>query len=161
MEVQMTTALSLWLHDLATIVLIGHYLLFALVYQPVMKQDLDETQAARLVKKIFKRMRLWLGLALLVFLVTGVLLMFANPNYLGVGNFGNSWSILMVIKHIVVIAIIALDFWVQRVMTAGAMEQKGLFALLYARFSGLPRLIQTQALLGTLVLLLTAFARIG
>ncbi len=155
------TSLALWLHDLATAVLIGHYLLLVLVYLPLMASEFQAAEMSRLLGKVNHRVQPWMGLSLLIFMATGILLMFADPNYLGVGNFGNSWSIFMVLKHIVVIGMIAVAFWITT-LTRPAMTVK------IAAYNPHPpilyrmsAMIKTQAVLGVLVLFLTAVARMG
>ena len=155
------TSFALWLHDLATVILIGHYLLIGLVYLPLMASEFQAAEMSRLLSKVNQRVQPWMGLSLLIFIGTGTLLMFASPNYLGVGNFGNSWSIFMVLKHMVVIGMIAVAFWITT-LTRPAMTVK-LAAynphppILY-RMSAM---IKLQAALGVLVLFLTGLARMG
>jgi ABC-type thiamin/hydroxymethylpyrimidine transport system permease subunit len=57
--------------------------------------------------------------SLLAFIVTGIYLMLADPNYLGVGNFSNPWSILMLVKRLVVMAMLALGFWFNAILRLG------------------------------------------
>lgn len=153
------TAISLWLHDMATVLLIGHYLLLVLVYLPLLKSEFQSTQVQQFLQKITQRIQPWLGVALLIFLATGILLMLVNPNYLGVGNFGNQWSILMVLKHIMVIGMVALAFWIG-MLTRPAMAQRTAAYNPHPPFIfHITNIIQLQAVLGVLVLLMTGFAR--
>ena len=85
---QILIALSVWLHALGTVVLIGHYLLLSVIYLPVLQRTTE-----RLLSEISKRSRPWMYASLLIFMVTGIYLMFADPNYLGFGNFGNVWGV--------------------------------------------------------------------
>src|SRR5512138_2379539 len=100
------TALSFWLHSLAMTVFIGHYLLLALIYLPAMRQTpLDVT--GPILSGISRKSRLWMYASLVVFMLTGIVLMFADPNYMGVGNFSNIWSTMMLVKHILILVMIA------------------------------------------------------
>jgi uncharacterized membrane protein len=155
------TSFALWLHDLATVILIGHYLLLVLVYLPLMASEFQAAEMSRLLGKVNQCVQPWMGLSLLIFMATGILLMFADPNYLGVGNFGNSWSILMVLKHMVVIGMIAVAFWITTLTRPAMMVKLATYnphpPILY-RMSAM---IKTQAALGVLVLFLTGLARMG
>ena len=146
-------AISIWLHNIGTIVLIGHYLLLSLLYIPVLKNE-----KATILSEISKRSRLWMYVSLLIFAVTGTYLTFADPNYLGFANFGNVWGILMLIKHLLILGMIALGFWFNAILRVGSMmrsnngaEQAMLRFRLYANL---------MAISGVLVLLLTALAQV-
>jgi uncharacterized membrane protein len=149
---QALTALSLWLHALATVVFIGHYVLLSLVYIPALANG-DGTGLAR----ISKRSRPWLYTALLIFIVTGIYLMVADPNYLGLGNFGNTWGVMMLTKHVLVGAMIIIGFWFNAIMRVGPMLVSNTRAAeAAARFR---RHANLMASLGAVVLLLTAIAQ--
>src|SRR5512147_358051 len=96
---QILIALSTWLHALATIVLIGHYLLLSVIYLPVLAKNNGPA-----LSEISKRSRSWLYIALLVFAVTGTYLMLIDSGYLGFMNFSNFWGMMMFTKHILVFA---------------------------------------------------------
>jgi uncharacterized membrane protein len=147
-------ALSTWLHAAATVVLIGHYLLLALIYLPVLAH---EKGGGVVLSAISRRSRAWLYASLLVFAVTGVHLTVADANYLSLGNFGNPWSILMLVKHVLVLAMIALGIWFNAVLRVGpamSSDVRGKQAI--ASFSLYARLM---AGIGLIVLLLTAIAQ--
>jgi putative copper export protein len=96
-----------------------------------------------------------LGGALLVFIVTGTHLMLTNENYLGLGNFfGNLWSILIIIKHVIVLAFLALGIIAERIYVPQISDEK-------------PEILQRYRLslygnlaLGVLILLLTSIAQV-
>jgi uncharacterized membrane protein len=149
---QILVALSVWLHALATVLLIGHYLLLSVIYLPVLSNNRTA------LSEISKRSRRWMYASLLVFMLTGIYLMFADPNYLGVGDFGNVWSIMMLIKHLLIVGMIGLGFWFNAILRVGPMMSSNHSAELGIRrfrlFSNL------MAISGVLVLLLTAFAQV-
>jgi len=154
---QTLTPLSYWLHALATVVLIGHYLLFALIYLPVFKNNQANPMSGTILSEISNRSRGWLYVALLVFIITGIYLLLTNPNYLGLGNFGNTWSILMLVKHIIVVGMLIAGFWFNAIKRVGAEARtnpdpsRALAPFsLYAKF---------MAIAGVLVLLLTAVSQ--
>ena len=150
---QILIALSVWLHALGTVVLIGHYLLLSGLYLPVLTR-----YKGNILSEISKRSRSWMYASLLIFMVTGIILMFADPNYLGVGNFSNVWGVMMLVKHILVVGMIGLGFWFNAILRVGPMMGSNNSADLGIRrfrlYSNL------MAISGVLVLLLTALAQV-
>jgi uncharacterized membrane protein len=149
---QNLTALSLWLHALATVVLIGHYLLLSVIYLPVLAKNNGTA-----LSEISKRSRPWMYTSLLIFIVTGVYLMFADPNYLGVGDFGNFWSVMMLVKHLLIFGMIGLGFWFNAFLRVGPMMASNNNAELGIR--RFRTYSNWMAILGVLVLLLTALSQ--
>ncbi len=153
--------LSVWLHGLATVVLIGYFLVLSLVYLPYLRTQLSDLEIGTVLDGVTQRVRPWLWASLLVFVVTGAFLMFGNANYLGVGRFGNTWSVLMLVKHALVLAIVGLWVWLgmalKRERIVGAKD-------LRAHFEGLRRIgliVNATSACGALVLLLTAAAQVA
>lgn len=150
---QFLIALSVWLHALATVVLIGHYLLLSFIYLPVLEKD-----GGMFLSEISKRSRSWLYASLLVFVVTGTYLMLIDSGYLGFMNFGNFWGIVMLLKHILVFGMIGLGFWYNAFLRVGPMMASNNSAELgIRRFRMYSNLM---AISGVLVLLLTALAQV-
>ncbi len=151
------TALSFWLHSLAMTVFIGHYLLLALIYLPAMrKNELDVI--GPILSAISRQSRLWMYASLVVFMITGIYLMFADPNYLGVGNFGNIWSIMMLVKHILIVVMIGAGFWFNAIWRVGPMlSSRNGAELAYGRFK---LYVSIMAVSSVLVLLLTSVSQI-
>jgi uncharacterized membrane protein len=150
---QILIALSVWLHALATVVLIGHYLLLSTIYLPV----LEKKDGASL-SEISKRSRTWLYASLVIFILTGTYLMLIDSGYLGFMNFGNFWGIVMLLKHVLIIGMIALGFWFNAVLRVGPMMSSNNSAELgIRRFRSYSNLM---TIAGVLVLLLTALAQV-
>jgi putative copper export protein len=96
-------------------------------------------------------------LSLIVFAVTGTYLTIADPNYLGIGNFGNIWGILMLVKHILIVGMIVIGFWYNAILRVGPLMSSNTGAdQALARFGLYSKLM---AVSGVLVLLLTALAQ--
>ncbi len=154
---QFLMAISTLLHNLATIVFIGHYLLLAAIYVPALVADPAHT-AGPVLTTISKRSRGWLYAALIVFAVTGAYLTLMDPNYKGLGNFNSPWAVAMLVKHVVVLVMVALGFWYNAVLRVGPMAttpnqpEAGV-----ARFRSH---VNLMAGLGLLVLVLTAFSQV-
>jgi uncharacterized membrane protein len=145
-------ALSYWLHALATVIFIGHFVLLAVMYLPA----LADTPAA--LSAISKRSRIWMYASLLVFTITGVYLMFVDPNYLGIGKFDNFWSVMMLIKHLLIVGMIGMGFWFNTIMRVGPLMSSNTGAVqAVARFRWY---VNAMAICGVLVLLLTALAQV-
>ncbi len=154
---QILIPLSFWLHSLATVTFIGHYVLLAVIYLPAMKNtSLDVT--GPILSQISKQSRRWMYVSLLTFMVTGVYLMFADPNYLGVGDFGNFWSMMMLVKHLLIVVMIGAGFFFNAILRVGPLLSSNNGAeQSYKRFKLFTNIM---AISGVLVLLLTAFAQI-
>jgi len=151
---QFLIAVSLWLHALATVVLIGHYFLLSVIYLPVLEKNNGIA-----LSEISKRSRSWLYISLVTFMVTGVYLTFVDPNYLGVGNFGNLWSVMMLVKHLLIVGMIGLGFWFNAFLRVGPMMASNNNAELGIR--RFRTYSNWMAILGVWVLLLTALAQMG
>ena len=149
---QIRISLSVWLHAVGTVILIGHYFLLSVIYLPVLEQN-----GGAFLSQISKRSRPWMYASLLIFMVTGSYLTFADPNYLEVGGFGNPWAVLMLIKHVLIVAMIGMGFVFNGLLRVGPMMSSNNSAQLSIRrfrlYSNL------MAISGLLVLLLTAFAQ--
>lgn len=149
---QILIGLSTWLHALATIVFIGHYLLLSLIYIPVLEKN---DRAA--LSEISKRSRPWLYISLVVFAITGTHLMLIDSEYLGFMKFTNFWGVMMFTKHILVFAMLALGFWYNAILRVGPMMVSNNNAELgvkrFRQYSNL------MSIFGVLILLLTALAQ--
>ena len=149
---QILIALSIWLHALGTVILIGHYLLLSVIYLPALEKD-----GGVFLSQISKRSRPWMYISLVIFMITGIYLMFVNPDYLGVGNFGNLWSVMMLVKHLLIVGMIGLGFWYNAFLRVGPMMASSNNAELGIRrfrlYSNL------MAIAGVWVLLFTAIAQ--
>jgi uncharacterized membrane protein len=151
------TTLSFWLHSIAMTIFIGHYLLLAVIQLPAMRNSTLEVTGP-ILSAISKQSRRWMYASLVVFMLTGIYLMFADPNYLGVGDFGNFWSVMMLVKHILVLVMIAAGFWFNAIWRVGPMlSSRNSAELAYGRFK---LYVNIMAVSGVLVLLLTALAQI-
>ena len=149
---QIIIALCVWLHALATVVFVGHYLLLSGIYLPILEKN-----SGTILSEISKRSRSWLYVSLGIFLLTGTYLMLIDPGYLGFMKFSNFWGIVMVLKHILVLGMIALGFWFNAILRVGPMMGSNNSAELgIRRFRSYSNLM---AILGVLVLLLTALAQ--
>jgi uncharacterized membrane protein len=149
-------ALSAWLHVLATIVMIGYFLFASLIYLPVFERQMKANALRDLLEQVSARLRPYFGGSLLIFLVTGTHLMLINESYLGLGNFfATPWSILIVIKHVLVVPFLALAVFSERAFLRQISDQKP-EALKQFRWA-----LNINTILGVVILLLTSIAQAG
>lgn len=147
---QVFISLSSWLHALATVVFIGHFVLLAGIYLPALSKD------GAALSEISKRSRFWMYAALIVFTITGTHLMLIDPDYFGFMNFGNLWGIVMLVKHILVLVMIGLGFWYNAIHRVGPLMSSNSPEKAIVRFRNHTHMM---AVCGVLVLLLTALAQ--
>jgi len=151
-------SISYWLHVLATVLFIGHYLLLSLIYLPVLSiMDLSAGIGTAL-SEISKRSRGWMYASLAVFIVTGIYLMIVNPSYMGVGNFSNPWAILMLVKHLIIVVMIGMGFWFNAIQRVGPLMSSNTGA--QHAFEQFRWYSNAMAICGVGVLLLTALAQV-
>jgi len=151
------STLSYWLHSLATVIFIGHYLLLALIYLPALSKQELVNSAGAVLSEFSKRSRVWLYISLFIFLITGTYLTFVDQNYLGIGKFGNPWAVLMLIKHILILGMIGMGFWYNGLMRVGPLMSSNTGSVqAVSRFQQYSRLM---AVSGILILLLTAISQ--
>lgn len=147
-------ALSYWTHVLATVIFVGHYLLLALIYLPVLSKNEDGSA----LSEISKRSRPWLYASMITLAITGTYLTIADSNYLGLGKFGNFWGVMMLVKHILIVGILLTGFWFNSIMRVGPLMSSNTgSAQAITRFRWYNN---AMAISGVLVLLLTALAQV-
>jgi len=144
--------LSNWFHTLATVIFIGHFVLLAVVYLPALAEN------PAILSSISKRSRPLMYTSILVFILTGIYLMFVDPNYLGFADFGNFWGIVMLVKHILVLAMIGMGFWFNAILRVGPQMSSNTGAAM--ALSSFRWYVIAMAICGVLVLLLTALAQV-
>ncbi len=160
-------ALSFWLHMLATVVWLGGLAALALLVLPVARRTLKPADFAAWLVGLNSRLDPlgWFALGLLT--ATGLTQMDANPNYTGFLQLSNPWSQAICAKHIVFLGMIAVSAY----LTWGVAPALGRAALRRAKgvknpgdeavLSRFQRLIVLNLVLGFLVLVFTALARVS
>ncbi|MGE5071999.1 MAG: CopD family protein [Anaerolineae bacterium] len=149
-------AVSTWLHVVATIVFIGYYLFTGLIYLPVLQRHMQAEALRCVLEQVSARLRPFFGGSLLIFLITGTYLMLINQSYLGLGNFfANPWSVLIIVKHVLVLAFLALAVFSERAFLGQISDTKPQ-ALKQFRLA-----VNATTVLGMLIVLLTSLAQAG
>ncbi len=154
---QLLMVISGWLHSVAALVFVGHYLLLALIYLPVLGREETLKTTGPMLSDISKRSRVWLYISMLVFFITGVYLTFVDPNYRGIGNFSNPWAMLMLVKHILILGMVLIGFWFNAILRVGPLMSSNTGAA--QALAGFRRYVNWMTIAGVAVLLLTAFSQ--
>ena len=156
-------AASYALHLVATVIWIGGLASLAFLASPLLARlPASEREAARHVSARRFVPLAWLCLA--TFVVTGLTQMSANPGYAGLLVVRDSWSAAILVKHLVVglmAVVLAYQTWIlyprlERI--ALGLDAHDIVKLVRWRRLDL-HLLRLSAILGLLVLLLTAIAR--
>jgi putative copper export protein len=151
------------LHLVATAVWIGG-LTFLAFFAPGLLQRLLARERASAFDASVRRFLPLAWLSLAIFVGTGLLQMSANPNYQGLLVVHNTWAAAILAKHLVVAAMVVLmayQTWVvrarlERLALGLRTDEPGAVERLRRQES---RLIRASAVLGFVVLVLTAIAR--
>jgi uncharacterized membrane protein len=155
---QILLAFSTWLHSLATVVFIGHFVLLSWIYLPALTCNGLDAAAAAASSEISRRSRPWMYASLVVFAITGVHLMASDSKYLGIGNFGNAWGLLMLFKHLIILGMVVMGFWFNAILRMGpALSWSTSPEIALSRYG---RYSHAMAIAGVLVLLMTAAAQL-
>ncbi|MCL4249621.1 MAG: CopD family protein [Anaerolineae bacterium] len=159
-------ALSYFIHLVATVVWIGGLVILTVLVIPEARRALAENPALlTLMTRLRKRFTPLSNLSLALLIATGMFQMAGDPNYQGMLQFNNQWSIAILLKHIAVIGMVAVGLVLQLV-TIPALERA---TFMLERGKGNPadherlrrhevRLTWINLLLGIAVLGFTAWA---
>jgi uncharacterized membrane protein len=116
-----------WLHLFAMVIWFGGFFTNILVLVPSLKESLEPAAMGPFMGTFSKRFRRLVYLSIVVLLVTGVVMLLLNKEYLGLLDLGNEWSILMLIKHIFVLTMIGIAVYMFEVVfpKIGRLAAKG------------------------------------
>ena len=116
-------ALSYFIHLVATVVWIGGLVILTVLVIPEARRALAENPALlTLMTRLRKRFTPLSNLSLALLIATGMFQMAGDPNYQGMLQFNNQWSIAILLKHIAVIGMVAVGLVLQLV-TIPALER--------------------------------------
>lgn len=157
--------IAYWLHMLATTVWIGGIATLVLLVLPVAKEKLAPLDYGSLLESLKRRLDPLAWLSLAVLLGTGMFQMSASPNYEGFLAITNTWSIAIMVKHVLFLLVIAVSVYLTWFLIPAQRRQ----ALLRARGKDTPEaerienrdiwLQRVNLILAILILALTALAR--
>jgi len=107
-------AISLFFHLLATAIWIGGLLITTLLVWPEMRRVLESNISVySLLARLRKKFTPMSNLALAVLITTGLIQMSLDPNYDGFMTFDNTWSRVMLVKHIAIILMVIVGLVLQ------------------------------------------------
>ena len=158
---------SFWLHMLATVAWIGGLAAVVFFIMPLASRMQDAETYAQTLTAVNQRLDVVGWLSLVVLVASGLFQMSANPNYEGFLAITNAWARAILIKHIVFFGMIAVSAYLTWGITPGLKR----VALKKARSLEAPeetellkratRLIYLNLILGVIILVFTALARVA
>ncbi len=147
-----------WIHTLAIVVLLGYYAALSLIVLPWLSSG-GSPEPGRVMAALERRALPWVLISIALFTVTGLVLTAAHsgPN--------PAWTPLIIAKHIVVIAMVALGVVMDRVLVPrvdGTWWTPAVVSSTDVRdLRPIARASAVMGLLGAVVLLLTAAAQLA
>ncbi len=159
-------AISLFFHLLATAIWVGGLLITTLLVWPEMRRVLENnTNLYRLLARLRKKFTPISNLALAVLITTGLIQMSLDPYYDGFMTFDNTWSRVMLVKHIAIILMVIVGLILQNAVfpalerTTLLLERQKADATAYEALRRREiRLTWVNVILGVCVLALSAWA---
>jgi uncharacterized membrane protein len=151
---------TLWLHNLSTVILIGYYLILALVFLPAFGTDSKGSNIGQMIEQVSSRTRILIIASLVGLIVTGLYLMFMDPGYKSFADLSSTWGFLILAKHVLLVIMIGLGYFTDRaILPAVAKPVKGKPGA-NPFLNQLKVIVNVLAILGVAILLLTAIAQV-
>lgn len=155
---ELILTLSYWLHLISTVVWIGGIFFILFIAIPSSKQVMG-AEPGKLMGEISKRFTPLANYSIILLVVTGIILSGLNKQFTGLGNFGNNWTLVLTLKHILVLAMIVIHFYRGLLLipeigrTESSTEKKSLLKISL-------NLVKVNFFFGILVLLLSAISSV-
>jgi uncharacterized membrane protein len=149
-----------WLHLLATAVWIGGMSVNILILIPSVREGLEPSAAGKFMPLVMKRFRILVYSSIIVLVATGVSMMLFSRNYLGPLLLDNTWSQVLLVKHIFVAVLIFIAVYAFEVLApkVARVAAKGPSPELLGLQNLQVRLATIGLLVGVIILLLTGIA---
>jgi uncharacterized membrane protein len=157
-------AIIYWLHMLATVAWIGSLVAISILVLPAARRTLKLIDQVSFISAVQKRLEpiAWFSIGLLA--ATGLVQMSVNPHYDGFADVSTQWSVAILFKHLLGVAMIvamAIQTWevlpaIHRILLLKDKAEEAELAKLNRRET---ILLRTNLILAMLILLATAFAR--
>lgn len=151
---QALVAILIWLHQLATVVWMGQLVLASVVYMPLFVEQLEGPALGRVVGGMARRVTPLIWGSVAIFMITGIPMTIGRMGQAGIGH---PWSVLILIKHAVVVLMIVLSVSMQKA-AAAAGAPEGSPPQVEAAIGRSRRASSALMVCGIVVLLLTAAA---
>lgn len=121
-------AISVFFHIVSTLVWVGGLLFMTIFVWPEVQRVLIDSPALyRILSRLRKRFMPATNLALVVLIITGLTQMVGDPNYGGTLVFDNDWSKIILVKHGLLVVMVALGALLQFAVIP-ALERAALLA---------------------------------
>lgn len=151
-------SLSHFLHTSATAVWIGGIFMTLMVILPGSKTVLESPLVGKLMKEIGQRFTPLANMSILILIVSGLILFFANRNFTSLGDLLKGWNILIFCKFAVVVVMVCIHFYRGSILSKKIMESAA--QVNEAQTAGLRKLsldlVKINLILGITVLVFTA-----
>lgn len=157
-------ALIYWLHMLATVTWVGSLAAINLLVLPAANQALKPVDQLAFIAAMQKKLEplAWFSMGVLV--ATGMFQLSINPHYDGLLNPSSQWSLAILIKHTLALALAvtsAIQTWevlpaIHRILLKKEAAREDVLIQLQRRET---RLLRVNLMLSILILGATAFAR--
>ncbi len=139
-------------HDVFTAIWMGGLIVTALSFMPAVKSVLGSSPQTKQVMAAFQRRQsTWVYISMAGLILTGLLMSKRNPAFEGLFVFSNPYSIVLSIKHILVLVMIAISLY----RSLALVREKGPSTPAKERLNA--RLMLTNIGLAVLVLLSSGF----
>lgn len=103
-------AISYWVHLVATVIWIGGITFILFIAIPSAKHVLGG-EAGKLMGEISKRFTPLANYSILFLVITGIALTGLNKQFSEIGVFENKWTLILAIKHIIVLGMVVIHFY--------------------------------------------------
>jgi len=150
---------AVWLHLMATVILLGYFAMLGLVVLPVLRRRTSGRELVESVAALERRALPLVIVSLGVFLATGVYLMGNDVRYGGAGSIDSTWAAVLLAKHLVVLVMVGLGLFFDALVVRAARAPEGIDPA--AQVRSITRAAQGMTILAAIVLLLTAVAQAG
>lgn len=148
-------AVSYWLHSVAAAIWIGGITFILFITIPASRQVLG-TEAGRLMGEVSKRFTPLANYCIILLVITGIVMTGLNKHFSVFGSFGNTWTLVLALKHFLILGIIIIHFYRGLILTPmiGRTESANKKASLQKLSLNL---VKVNFCLGMLVLLFSGF----
>ena len=107
---ELILTIGYWLHLISTVVWIGGIIFILFVAIPSSKQVMG-AEAGKMMGEISKRFTPLANYSILLLIVSGIILTGLSKQFSGIGALGDKWTLIISLKHIVVLVMIAIHFY--------------------------------------------------
>lgn len=146
-------ALVSFFHDLFTAIWVGGLIVTAISFMPSVKSTLGASpQTKKVMSEFQNRQSIWVYISITGLIITGLMMSNRSPEFGGLFNFSNAYSITLSLKHILVLVMTSIALY--RSLVLG--REKGSSSQAKERLNA--RLLLINIFLALAVLLTSGFA---